>query len=186
MEFQIVKMNVCVNSLIALGLSLSASAFAADGMISFEGIVNGKTCTLDSGSQNLTVTLPSVLTTTFSAAGTASSAAPTQFTLTASGCDVGTVSAAAVFSAGANVDSVTGNLKNTFAGGTNAQVRLYKKDGLTPINLANFGDSVTNTGTVDSGTGTVSVIFFANYFGAVAPVTPGLLKTSIQYSMQYL
>ncbi|OMQ21778.1 fimbrial protein [Serratia oryzae] len=179
---------IYVSGVIALGLSLSTGVFAADGTVQFQGVVNAKTCTLDANSQNMTVLLPSVLSTSFPGANSYSTAPATKFTLTATGCDPSLTSAAAIFSVGSSVDSTNGNLNNTIAttsGGTDAQVRLFKDAGQSsPINLANFGDSGSNTGSITGGVAKVD--FYANYFSKAVTAKPGLLKTSIQFSMQYL
>lgn len=178
------KKNLLTVAFLAMGLSLSAGAFAADGTINFQGVVNNTTCTLETGSQDLTVMLPSIKSSDFAAANSAANSPAVKFTLKATGCDVGTVNAAAIFSTGGNVDATNGNLNNTESNGTDAQVRIYMADGTTPINLANFGESASNVGTVNGSD--VSVDFYANYFSKNVTATSGLLRTSIQYSMQYL
>jgi major type 1 subunit fimbrin (pilin) len=178
------KKNFYVSVLTVMALGLATNAFAADGTITFEGVVNDTTCTLDTNSQNMSVLLPSVTSTAFSGANTAASSPAVKFSLTATGCDVGAVSASVLFATGGNVDSTNGNLNNNFAGGTDAQVRIYKADGTTPINLANYGESASNKGNIVGGNATID--FYANYFSKNAKPVAGVLKTSIQYSMQYL
>lgn len=178
------KKSLLTITLFAMTAGLSVSASAVDGTINFQGVVNSTTCTVDLSSQDLTVLLPSIKSSDFASANTAATSPAVKFTLKATGCEGGTVGAAAVFATGGNVDATNGNLNNTLADGTDAQVRIYKADGVTPINLANFGESAENIGTVTGSD--VSIDFYANYFSKNATSTSGLLRTSIQYSMQYL
>ncbi|WP_261288944.1 fimbrial protein [Serratia fonticola] len=178
------KKNLLTAALFTMAFSLSAGALAADGTINFQGVVNSTTCTLDTGSQDLTVMLPSIKSSDFASANSAATSPTVKFSLKATGCEAGTVSAAAVFATGGNVDVTNGNLNNTYTDGTDAQVRIYMEDGTTPINLANFGESTNNVGTVNGND--VTIDFHANYFSKNTTATPGLLRTSIQYSMQYL
>ena len=178
------KKNFYVSVMAVMVLGLAAHASAVDGTITFEGVVNDTTCTLDTNSQNMSVLLPSVTSTDFTGANTAANSSAVKFSLNATGCDVGAVSASVLFATGGNVDSTNGNLNNSFAGGTDAQIRIYKADGTTPINLANYGESASNKGNIVSGNATID--FYANYFSKNAKPSAGVLKTSIQYSMQYL
>ncbi len=162
-------------------MAFSTTALASDGTITFEGIVNSKTCTLDTTTINKTVALPSVQSSAFSGAGTY--AGSQAFSLTATGCDAGAV-AAAVFATGGQVDAATGNLDNAFPGGTDAQVAVFQADGTTKIDLSNYGSSSTYTATAD-GSGNVKLDFVAKYAAKNATVTPGILKTSVQYDMFY-
>ncbi|EOV8484958.1 fimbrial protein [Klebsiella aerogenes] len=177
-----------MKKIIACSLLFSAAALstaqAADGTITFEGSVNAVTCTIDSASKDMSVLLPSINSSAFSAANTVATSPAVKFKISATGCDAAAVSAAAVFSTGDNVDPENGNLNNTYPDGTDVQVRLFKADGTTAINLANYGESADNKGTVTDGK--VDIEFYANYFSKASTATPGLLKTSIQYSVQYL
>ncbi|WP_447880464.1 fimbrial protein [Serratia fonticola] len=177
--------NLYVGVLTAITLGFATSALAtADGTITFEGIVNDTTCTLSTDSQNMVVPLPSVTSDNFTAANAAANIPAVKFSLNAAGCDVGAVSASVLFATGGSVDSTNGNLNNNVSGGTNAQVRIYKADGTTPINLANFGESASNIGNITDNN--VAIDFYANYFSKSAKPTAGVLRTSIQYSIQYL
>lgn len=175
------KTNLFVATLSLAALGASAGAFAADGTLTFEGVVSAKTCTLDAASANQTVVLPSVTTSDFAGAGSVAAAQP--FSLRATGCDAGAV-AAAVFATGNNVDPATGNLMNTVAGGTDAQIGIFQQDGSTRINLANFGDSASYTAVAD-GSNNVVLDFVAKYVAKNADTTAGQLRTSIQYTMSY-
>ncbi|MEX2943649.1 fimbrial protein [Serratia fonticola] len=176
--------NLYVGVLTAITLGFATSALAIDGTVTFEGIVNDTTCTLTTDSQNMAVLLPSVTSADFTGADAAATIPAVKFSLSAAGCDAGAVSASVLFATGGNVDSTNGNLNNSVSGGTDAQIRIYKADGTTPINLANFGESASNIGNISGES--VSIDFYANYFSKNAKPTAGVLKTSIQYSMEYL
>ena len=90
------------------------SAQAATGTINISGKVLADTCTIavNGGS---TVTLPSVMKTSFTAVGSVAGA--TTFAVALTGCDTNATSATMQFS-GSGIDTTTGNLKNTAAGGS--------------------------------------------------------------------
>ncbi|WP_374439272.1 fimbrial protein [Pseudomonas panipatensis] len=175
------KHTLLIAALSLAGLGASLNAMAADGTITFEGVVNAKTCTLDTTTSNQTVVLPAVTTTALTGVGSVAGAQP--FSLKATGCDAGAV-AAAVFADGNNVDPTDGNLNNTFANGTDAQIGIYRQDGTTKINLASFGDSATYTATADASNNIV-LSYVAKYIAKNATTKAGLLKTNIQYTMSY-
>jgi major type 1 subunit fimbrin (pilin) len=176
--------NLYLSVLTAVSLGFAANVAAVDGTITFEGVVNDTTCTLETDSKNMTVLLPSVTAANFTAANAAANIPAVKFSLNANGCDAGAVSASVLFATGGHVDSTNGNLNNSLSSGTDAQIRIYKADGTTPINLANYGESASNLGNIADDK--VTIDFYANYFSKSNKPTAGVLKTSIQYSMKYL
>jgi major type 1 subunit fimbrin (pilin) len=86
-------------SLFAVAVLASVAAApavsAADGTINFVGEITDVACTVDTNSQNLTVTLGRVASTAFTGAG--STAAPTQFQLILRDCPVSANSAVVKF-----------------------------------------------------------------------------------------
>lgn len=170
--------------LAALGTStliLCTNALASSGQITFTGAVNEKTCTIDTTSSNLTVLLPSVSTTDFNGANSvAGSSVP--FSIKVSNCEAGLTQAGVLFGLNENVDITTGNLKNKLTDGTNAQVRLFSESGAA-INLANFADNMEYSSTNTNGE--ISMNFSAQYYSVDAQPTAGLLKTNIEYVVQY-
>ena len=161
-------------------LILSANAMADGGQITFTGVVNEKTCTIDTASSNLTVLLPNVTTADFAGANSTANST-VHFSIKATGCDADLTEAGVLFGLNQNVDMTTGNLKNTLQDGTNAQVRLFSKSGNT-INLANFADNIEYTAASNN---EVAMDFTAQYYTVDAIPTAGLLKTNIEYVVQY-
>ena len=163
---------------------LSGAATAADGTLTFEGLVNAKTCTLEPSSASQLVTLQPVNADLLQGAGKV--AGSQNFTLNTTGCDANAM-VAAVFATGGNVDPATGNLNNTIPpanGGTNAQVALFRADGTTKIDLSDISSSGGYQ--VESGAdGKASLGFVAKYAASSATTTPGVLKTNLQYTMSY-
>jgi len=160
----------------AAGLASIAPAFAADGTITINGAVTGTTCSI-ANNGNVTVTLPSVSTTSLATAGAVSG--QKAFALNLSGCAANT-KATAYFEPGANIDPATGNLRNATGGGnaTNVQVQLYNAD-QTAINL--FSNNAKQT-TLSGTSGPVN--FYAGYY-ATGQATAGAVSTSVIYTMQY-
>jgi major type 1 subunit fimbrin (pilin) len=162
-------------------LAVSSHTLANSGQITFTGVVNEKTCTIDTTSSNLTVLLPGVATTDFDGANsTAGSAVP--FSIKVTNCDSDLAQAGVLFGLNQNVDTATGNLKNTLAEGTDAQIRLFSASGKT-INLANFADNMEFANA--DANGNVSMDFTAKYYTVGATPKAGLLKTNIEYVVQY-
>ncbi|MEX6004593.1 fimbrial protein [Providencia vermicola] len=89
--------------------SISASALAADGTITFNGEITSTTCDVTTGNGgDFTVTLPTVSTTALNAAG--ATAGNTSFTIDLANCSVSGVDVAANFESLSSGDAVTGNL----------------------------------------------------------------------------
>ncbi|HET6431367.1 fimbrial protein [Dyella sp.] len=165
----------------AFGVLASAPIHAANsGTINITGKVLADTCTVSvNGNSGTTVALPTVMTAAFgSAAGTVAGA--TAFSVSLAGCDTNTTSAKMAFS-GANVDTSTGNLKNATSGGSNVQIQLL-----------NSSDAAINTSTqagaptinVTSGNG--STAMKAQYISTAATTTPGLVSSSVSFTLTYL
>ncbi|MGL1881452.1 uroepithelial cell adherence major pilin UcaA, partial [Proteus mirabilis] len=100
---------------IALATILSAafagSSMAYDGTVTFTGKVVAQTCSVDTNDQNLTVTLPTVSTTTLNT--NAATAGLTPFTIHLTGCAVGMDGAQSVktyFEPSSDIDVTTHNL----------------------------------------------------------------------------
>ena len=162
---------------------LSGAATAADGTLTFEGLVNAKTCTLEPSSASQLVTLQPVNADLLQGAGTV--AGSQTFTLKATNCEADAM-VAAVFASGGNVDPATGNLNNTIPsanGGTNAQIALFRADGTTKIDLNDISSSGGYQAEAVGGEATLG--FVAKYAASSATTTPGVLKTNLQYTMSY-
>ena len=164
---------------IAAFASQAASA-ASTGTINFTGKVYKDTCviTVNGGS---TVTLPTVATSAFaSTSGTALTSSATPFTIALSSCDNNLVSAAMAFS-GTNIDTTTGNLKNSLTtNNSNVEIQLLNSSGAA-IN--------TNTGanapTIAIASGAGSTQRTAQYITNSTSTTAGLVSSSVGFTLTY-
>lgn len=169
-------------------LALSAAATAAhasDGRINFTGELTAQTCTVTVNEQTspaeATVTLPKVSTGNLSAAGQV--AAQTAFNISLSNCSPSTGSVAAFFEAGAAVDPVSGNLRNT---GTAGSVQLQLVDGQNG-NAIKAGDSAQTTSTSRiplQADGSALLPYGVRYY-ATGASTPGTVLGFVTYSINY-
>lgn len=157
------------------------SAFAVDGTISISGQVNSTTCQINAPTGgNITVTLPTVATTSMAGPGTF--AGNKLFTIALTGCGALT-KATTYFEPGANIDATTGYLKNTASGGSNVQVRLLNDDATTEIKL-NQGVGAQQSKTFNISGGAATLNYYAQYYAAAA-ATSGAVSTSVMYTMIY-
>lgn len=171
---------------IALGLLFGASLFsvsalASDGQINITGNVTANTCTpAGTAGKNVTVTLPTVGTTTLATAGATAGATP--FSISLTGCPAGVAKAQTNFEAGPTIDTATGNLLNSTATGsaTNVQVQLLS-DTMKAISL----NTNANSQVVAVSGGKATMNYYAQYIAAGGAATAGTVATSIQYSISY-
>ncbi|MBB1202741.1 type 1 fimbrial protein [Enterobacteriaceae bacterium 89] len=167
--------------------ALTASAFAVDGTITINGQITDTTCTIsvDGGSNDATVTLPTVSASTLGASGQTAGATP--FNISLSSCSGTSLNTASTyFEPGAYVDSVTGrlNIDSTAAdAATNVQVQLLNAD----RNAIVAGASVANGQNdipVDISGGNGTLNYFAQYY-ATGASTAGSVTTQVDYTMVY-
>jgi major type 1 subunit fimbrin (pilin) len=172
-----------------LGLG-SLGAQAADGTITFTGLVSDTTCSINgaaSGSPaNLSVALPTVQAGALGEHGAvAGTSGPADMTLSLSGCSGTATKAIATFENGPTVDQKTGYLLNQAVtdAASNVEVRLLNAS-LQPINITTGSNNdIAGNGATISG-GSANLQYFAQYY-ATGKATPGGLTTSVQYTMQY-
>lgn len=165
-------------------------AFASDGTITINGQVTAATCTIsvNGGSNNGTVTLPTVQAAALNgAAGT--TAAFTSFTIALSGCAANGATQTKVapyFEPGPNVDTATGYLKPTGAGtATGVETVLSTTSSLSgKVNL-NANATAQFTGTAPTYTSNPTFTYYAGYVSTAASVTAGTTNTSVTYSLAY-
>jgi len=163
----------------------SQAARAVDGTITFTGKVVANTCAfaVNGGGSSNAVQLPVVFTSALTTAGNV--AGTTAFTIAASGCDPLLTSVQAYFTSAANVDTTTGNLKNT--GGTAANVQVQLLNGTTnavmPLNAATATAQNSPVGTLSGGA--VTMNYKVQYY-ATGAATAGLVNTSVAYTINYL
>lgn len=168
-------------ALLAAMLLAPRGAQASDGTITVNGQITANTCTINSGTPNLTVTLPTVSTV---ALPSGSVAGATAVTMSYSGCSAGLTSATVYFEAGANVDYSTGCLKNTATtGASNVEVCFANTAG-TAIDLGKpSGSQGMTAATLSSGAGTGT--FLVRYAAATAAATAGTYTSQVTYSVVY-
>ncbi|SFS17317.1 major type 1 subunit fimbrin (pilin) [Dyella sp. OK004] len=156
------------------------SASAADGTINITGTVNASTCKINGGASPATinVALPTVSTTSLSAAGAV--AGRTAFALNLTNC--GSLTKAQTFFEPGPTIMADGNLKNASGTATGVEVQLLNSD-FSNINLA--GTSTTQASqqtTLTTGAGNLN--YYAQYF-ATAAAGAGTVSTSVQFTMLY-
>lgn len=167
--------------------AVTASAFAVDGTITINGKITDTTCTIsvDGGSNDATVTLPTVSASALNAAGQTAGATP--FNISLSNCTGSILNMASTyFEPGTYVDSETGrlNIDTTAAGAANnVQVELLNAD----MNAIVAGASVTNGQNdvpVDISAGSGTLNYYAQYY-ATGVSTAGTVTTQVDYTMTY-
>lgn len=171
------------NALIAAIASvfIAQSAFAVDGTITINGQITDTTCSIavNNGTNDGTVTLPTVSANALSSIG--SVAGTTPFNIVLSGCAGSTLNNAyAYFEPGPTVETSTGRLNNSSGTATGAQVRLLDKAS-TPIVVGG-----TSQGGVveDVSGGGATLGYYAQYY-ANSAVTAGVVATQVNYTIVY-
>lgn len=179
---------------LVLGFGLVANANAVDGSVTFNGKVVNQTCTVITGKQNQTVTLPTVQLSSLNATGT--TAGETPFTISLTNCNTkktsGVTQVKAFFLPNAtDVDENTHNLINKANGSAanNVQIQLLNKN-LTVIKVGENvtdqnvnGTDIDDTGKND-GTVTAELKYFARYYATNA-VTAGEVTSKVEYNIVY-
>jgi major type 1 subunit fimbrin (pilin) len=169
---------------IALGLLIGASlysvnALASDGNLVVTGNVTANTCTpAGTAGKDVTVTLPAVGTTALATAGAVAGATP--FSISLTNCPAGVAKAQTIFEANANIDTVTGNLKNAGGTASNVQIQLLS-DTMKLINL-NTND---NSQVVAVSNGKATMSYYARYVAVGGAATAGSVTAIGMYSIAY-
>ncbi|MFC3550753.1 fimbrial protein [Lysobacter cavernae] len=158
-------------------------AMAIDGTITVNGQVTTATCKIGGAASPaaIAVTLPTVSTTALNTLG--ATAGNKLFTIALTECGTSLTRAITYFEHGPNIDTGTGFLKNTAAGGAgNVQVRLLNGD-MSPIKLhLASGAQESSEATITSGAANLN--YYAQYY-ALGQATAGTVSTSVQFTMQY-
>lgn len=163
-------------------------AYAADGTITFSGVVTDTTCSINgtaSGTQaDLAVTLPSVsagaLATAGAVAGTTNA---TDIRLVLSGCTGAATKAIANFENGMTVDQSTGFLANQGGNAKNVEVQLLNAE-MQSINILTGANNDISTDGVAIVDKTATLQYYARYY-ALDAAEAGTVNTSVQYTVQY-
>ena len=191
------KLSLALLTTTLCAVAATTSVFAADGTITINGRVITSTCTLTgggsagTGTQNVTVTLPTVQNSVFGAANT--TAQPTNFTLALTNsagnapCDAVTIAGlqgitlGGPTNAGQYVSGDTTRLVNTVPGSTvNVQLKLASVS--TPIDFA-----LTNQLTNSNATSLTSGIWNmkAQYFSPTATPAAQQVTSVVNYILNY-
>lgn len=179
------KKNI-LSSLLAIAAVAPFAAQAADGTINFVGSVTAQTCTINAADKNLTVTLPTVSTSSLNVAN--NTAGRTAFQIRLTGCTTtGTgilTKTRAYFEPGSTVDTTTNKLKNMTSGGaTNVQIGLLNSDG-TEIKAGAPKDTQGGTFVTIPSSGNVNLDYAAQYV-ATGVATAGAVTSSVAYTLEY-
>jgi major type 1 subunit fimbrin (pilin) len=163
----------------------SATQAASTGTITFNGELTQNTCDVNVGGQgpDAVVVLPTVTTSVLQTPG--QTTGRKDFSMVLSNC-VGTLrTVAAFFQAGSTVDTVTGRLKNTNgSGATNVSLQLLDIiNGYKAIQAGNQ-NQIANTSYVVATTGSANLLYSVQYY-AEGATTPGLVTSSVVYSLMY-
>lgn len=173
--------------LITTSMAVSSQmAAAADGTIQINGEINAETCVPDvvSGGTE-TIDLPIVATTSLAAAN--ATAGVTPFTIRLTGCTGAPTFARALFDSDSTSITTSGNLAVDGASvATGVEIQIRDNSG-APINLAT--DDQTTVGLNNSTFAIVDGIAIMNYqaayFTPTGIVTPGILTSSVAFTIQY-
>lgn len=176
----------------AFGLTAIGNAAAADGKITFTGMITDVTCTVkggtgtDGAAQNFTVALPTVSTTALNAVDKVAGETPFEVILGASGqtgCTNGKIASLRFEPLSSPVNQATGRLVNQAAGGaTQVEVELLNK-AKAPINLYTNAGGAGSEETIAGNTATLK--YGAQYHATVGASTAGAVNTFVNYSVTY-
>jgi len=177
------KLNLTVCAL-ALSVASFAGHAGSTGVVNFNGKLINETCQVDTASENIDVTLPTLPTQELAVAGAEKGS--TSFEITVIGCDAGITKVAAHFEAvgSTGYNPVTGNLVNTAAAGADeVEVRLYNSvTGNTPIPVGQTGESfdVINNGVTNG-----AILGYAGGYYATGATTAGDVTAKVNYVLAY-
>lgn len=170
---------------VLLAAAATQSAFASDGTINFAGELVDSTCVVTVNGQvspaPAVVTLPTLSVTGLSAARNV--AGQTGFNIQLSACTGTTTTASAFFEAGAGVDPLTSNLRNTGTA-TLVQLQLIDATNGTPILAGNF-NQVANTSRVAKAATGNTILPYAVQYIATGRATAGTVVGTVTYSINY-
>uniref|UniRef100_UPI00333F15AF fimbrial protein n=1 Tax=Castellaniella defragrans TaxID=75697 RepID=UPI00333F15AF len=172
----------CATSLLAsVGiLACAQTAFASNGTIAFDGEITAATCTITNANNgNYSVALPKLSSSVFH--DIADTAGWTAFDIKLTGCSPASGSVQAYFEAGPTVDAESGRLNNLAADGADVQIQLRDLDGTTPIAVGSASAQFESI----NPDGTATLNYIAGYYALAAAVNPGLVTSSVTYTLAY-
>ncbi|MGY0341265.1 fimbrial protein [Xylella fastidiosa] len=175
-----------LSSIASAAMLFCSSALAADGTITVDGKVTDRTCTINGGTPNFSVTMPTVSFSSLDGAGKTSARTP--FTIELTNCTAGST-VATYFEPGPAVDINTSKLINqapTASAATNVQVQLLGSNGsVIPIKAVGTTGAQDNSQWVAvNASGAASMHYYTEYY-ATGVSTAGSVVTNIQYTIIY-
>ncbi|AJJ21331.1 frimbrial protein [Yersinia intermedia] len=179
------KVNLAVCAL-ALAVSSTTAFAATNGTVTFNGLLQDDTCQIETGTENVQVTLPTLATSSLANPGDEQGSK--NFTISVVDCPAAVTKVSAHFNAinSDGVNATTGNLTNsaTTGGATGAEVRLYNMDS-SQIRVGDTGAAFNVTpGTGADPKGTTTLSYAGGYYATKA-TTPGAVTAKVQYVLSY-
>ncbi|MBW7984162.1 fimbrial protein [Enterobacillus tribolii] len=174
------KMKKICMLIATASIVLSHAASASDGTITINGKITDVTCAIsvNGGTENATVTLPTVSQNTLTADGDTAGTTPFDIKLTE--CQGSTLgNAYAYFESGTTVDTVTGRLNNTGTA-ANVQVELLDKAN----NPVFIGSSSQGAVVEDISSGSATLVYAAQYYSK-GSTGSGTVTTQVDYTIAY-
>ena len=137
------------------------------------------TCTVSAGSQNVTVTLPSIAASALGAVG--ATAGTTQFAINLTGCNPN-LSVSATLSTNSPYAGPNGVIAPTAGAGyaSGVGIQILQPNGATPVTF----DTAFSTGTTNNNTN-YTFNLYARYYQTAAPMTPGQVQATATYTLTY-
>lgn len=171
-------------SVLALAAAALASqhAMAADGTITFTGSITASTCTINGGTKDFAVPMPTVPATSLATAGAPSGTTP--FTIALTSCTPVTGTVHTYFESGVTTDTATGNLKLDAGGATNVQIQLANASDGSSIK-AGFADASQNSKTAALTAGAGTLQYVARYVAVNGAAVAGPANSSVKYTISY-
>ncbi|AJJ01398.1 fimbrial family protein [Yersinia pseudotuberculosis IP 32953] len=178
------KLNLAVCA-VALSVISATSYAAAGGTVTFNGKLIADTCQVDTASENITVTLPTLSIQSLAVAEAQDGSK--DFEIKVLDCPATLTQVGAHFNAidSSGVNPATGNLVNkapTDAAG-NVEVRLYNVDDSSQIRVGSTGNMV-NIVYVGATPGTANLTYAGGYYATDA-TTPGEVNAKVEYVLAY-
>ncbi len=177
------KLAIALSAALAIGAS--APAFAQTGTITFNGEVTDTTCEVvfpgtGGSATDPVVTLPTVATTSLSAAGNTAGKTPVTVQIGTAALPCAASSVALELNPNRNADQTNGRLNNTDPNGSqNVQVALRD------ANDAEINLSVPWASQRVAPTNGVAEVQFAGEYYATGAATPGAVSSNVQYTLDY-
>ncbi len=183
---KITSLNTALILSLGTAMLLPLHAQASDGLISFEGQITTRTCTIsgNGAGKDFTVTLPTVSAQSLST--TSSWAGRTAFNIGLSGCAPATGNVATYFEPGISTDLATGFLKND-SGATqasNVQLQLLNDDS-TGLQLNQARNGINGAKAVALNAGAASLNYFVQYTAVGGSATEGKVSSRTNYTIVY-